>query len=93
MTAKEFYDQTVTYENDFDFRTVNLMSNYKGIICDLLNEYARTMCQKQKEICAEEAETIEEGYFDPNDYLDYQWVVNEDSILNSPFPEELQDEN
>lgn len=89
MTPQEFYAQTVTYENEFDFRTMNLMSNYKGIICDLLKEYAILMCQKQKEICAEEAETRD---IHPNgSYLSHM-VIDNNSILNSPFPKELQDE-
>lgn len=80
MTSKEFYDQTVTYENDFDFRTMNLMSNYKGIICDLLNEYARIMCQKQKEICDVTSKTKmrEIGIYSKSPFC-----------LNSPFPKEL----
>jgi hypothetical protein len=49
------------------------------------------MCQKQKEICAEEATISDYGYFNDNDDPDYRWVVNEKSILNSPLPKELQD--
>lgn len=56
-----------------------------------LKEYAKLMCQKQKEICADFAEPIEEGFYNRNDDPDYRWVVNEDSILNSPFPKELND--
>jgi len=49
----------------------------------LIREYAILMCQKQKEICAEEAE-VSGG-------LDEGFRVDPDSILSSPLPKELQD--
>ncbi len=87
MTPQEFYNQTVTYENEFKFSTVTIMSNYKEIICDLLKEYAILMCQKQREICAEEAETKD---IHPNgSYLSHM-VIDEHTILNASLPKELQ---
>jgi len=65
--------------------------------CDLdelfliMKEYSKVMCQKQREICSEEAELkfeyIGDGSWDGSD------IVDKDSILNSPLPEELKDEN
>lgn len=72
-----------------------LVSDHRNVkyVQSLFLDYARIMCEKQKEICAEEAELLEEGFFNRNDDPDYQWVVDRDSILNSPLPNELEDEN
>lgn len=53
----------------------------------VMKEYAKLMCQSQKNICAEEAETK-----DISNGLSYERydAVDRDSILNSPFPRELQ---
>lgn len=55
------------------------------VIENKMIKFARIMCQKQKEICAEEAK------LNTGDYPSKG--VNRKSILNSPFPKELQDEN
>lgn len=44
--------------------------------------FARLMCQKQKQICVENATARIHNYDQP--------VVNQLSILNAPYPEELQ---
>ena len=46
--------------------------------------FARQMCNKQKEICYEESETEE--------YYGTQCIVKE-TILNAPYPDELQGDN
>lgn len=48
---------------------------------DWMLEFAKIMCEKQKEICAEEAE-VSGG-------LDEGFRVDPDSILSSPLPKEL----
>lgn len=57
--------------------------NENGYLLDeirlAMKNYAILMCQKQKEICAEEAKGCKYGFY-------------EDLALNSPFPKELQDE-
>lgn len=50
-------------------------------------KYAKLMCKKQKEICAEEAETKDDS---PSLSYECYYVIDKDSILNSPFPKELQ---
>lgn len=57
------------------------------IIC---KEYAIYMCYRQQENCADNATTMEEGYYDRNDDEAYRFVVDQDSILKSPLPTELQ---
>lgn len=68
--------------------------NENGYLLDeirlAMKNYAIVMCQKQKEICAEEAET--KDLSGPHQYEAY-FVIDKDSILNSPLPKELQDEN
>lgn len=50
---------------------------------NVMKEYARLCCDEQKQICSEEAET--------NEYYSQGTVyVNRDSILNSPYPTQLQ---
>jgi hypothetical protein len=48
------------------------------VIENKMIKFARIMCQKQKEICAEEAKGCKYGFY-------------EDLALNSPLPKELQD--
>lgn len=74
MTAQEFIKGC---EHDGSYVPVNE-------VLRLMNEFARFMCNKQKEICYEESETEE--------YYGTQ-IINKYSILNAPFPDELQRNN
>lgn len=52
----------------------------------VMKEYAKLMCQSQKNICAEEALCDDGGSAQEG-----SWVsIDRNSILNSPFPRELQ---
>lgn len=51
------------------------------VLIDMMNKYARQMCDKQREICASNAIAYIHSYDQP--------VVNKKSILNAPCPEEL----
>lgn len=53
-----------------------------------MKEYAQLMCDKQKEICSENAETID--IHGGGSYLSHH-VVDRFSILKAPYPEELTD--
>jgi hypothetical protein len=62
--------------------------------CDLtervekwMKKYAKLMCEKQKEICAEEAKLKWE--YEGDGSHDGKDIVDIDSILNSPFPDEI----
>lgn len=50
----------------------------------LMNEWAKLMCDKQKEICKNYAQY--EGSI-------YECAIDEQSILNAPYPDELQGNN
>lgn len=50
-----------------------------------MKEYAKYCCDLQKKICVENAIAIERDYND-------DWCIEENSILNAPYPKELQDE-
>lgn len=54
----------------------------------LMNEFSRAMCDKQKEICAHNAKVYSVGKLEPT-----YGKVNPDTILNAPYPDELQGNN
>lgn len=70
MTAKQFVEQE--YEDSF-------FNPEPEHVFDLMTKYARLMCDKQKQICADNAECTN-NFFEVD-----MW-----SIINSPYPEELQ---
>lgn len=70
MTAKEFTKQRGLYESIIPFSEV----------IRLMEEYARLMCDKQKELCAVYADTT---------VVTLHNTVDLNSILNTPYPEEL----
>lgn len=55
-------------------------------IIQAMKEYARLMCDKQKNICADTAET--KDIHPPGGYLSHM-IIDEQSIQNAPYPEEL----
>lgn len=77
MTAKQFVEQE--YEDSF-------FNPEPEHVFDLMTKYARLMCDKQKQICADNAKTKDDS--DPLSYTTY-YVIDPETILNSPYPEEL----
>ena len=61
----------------------------KEEVRDIMRQYSILMCEKQREICAENVEMFEEGYYNSNDDEDTRWAVDKDTIINSPLPEQL----
>lgn len=72
MTAEQFVEQE--YGDSF-------FNPEPEHVFDLMRKYARLMCDKQRQICADNVEL--EG-----DEGDEVWI-DKLSILNSPYPEEL----
>ena len=52
------------------------------VVLQAMNEYSVLMCEKQREICAENAEL----WYDESDNC----RVDKELIIKSPLPEELQ---
>lgn len=78
MTPKNFIESK-------GFTTEEPFSYFNQQWLDWMKEYARLMCDKQKEICLKRTGLIPiKGIIDT--YLD----VDRDCINNSPYPEELQ---
>lgn len=100
MTPQKFllhYFEIIN-ENSFDHDALIAECLYDDINdCDLdnlfsiMNEYARIMCEKQKEICADAARLTWE--YEGDGSYDGRYIVDIDSILNSPLPKELENEN
>lgn len=59
------------------------LNKYKDEIIEMMKEYAKLMCEKQREICAESIE-------DNSVCWNKDFPLHQDSIINSPLPEELQ---
>ena len=78
MTPEEIIKQLKRY-NIYDVQG----ANDKAI--EAIKQYAREMCDKQKEICDDnlEVETIDSHGQDC-------CFVNSESIINAPYPKELQ---
>jgi hypothetical protein len=99
MTPKEFLLKRFKISNEDKCEHDALIAEYLyddindcelDELLNIMMEYAKLMCEKQKDICAEEAET--KDLSGPHQYEAY-FVIDKDSILNSPLPKELQDEN
>jgi len=80
MTARDVVNHTLIsnkrlkgFEDISDFGV--------DVLVDMMNKYAKSMCDKQREICVHNATARIHSYDKP--------VVNKDSILNAPYPEEL----
>lgn len=76
MTAQEFIKGC---EHDGSYIPVNE-------VLRLMNEWAKLMCDKQKEICVDHAFAYRE-WGNPGVF------VEKPSILNAPYPDELQRNN
>lgn len=78
MTVEQVYQK---WNNKFHLEGNNGgIQKHKHYILEMMKEYARLMCDKQKEICAKETQT--------KVYLEFL-----KSILNAPYPDELQGNN
>lgn len=69
MTAQEFIGNAKIYFDPTQF----------NIVLNLMEGYSKHMCQKQREICAENAEVS----------YGYSCIIDKYTIINSPLPEEL----
>lgn len=84
MTAEDIYQK---YNDEFHLEGNNGgIQKHKSFILKMMNDFARLMCDKQKEICADDAET-KDVY--PNGSYMSLMIINEDSILNAPYPPQL----
>lgn len=99
MTPKEFLveklgiggnPEQVDQVYEINKALYELVSDHRNMkyVQSLFLDYARIMCEKQKEICAEEAMWEDEGSLQEGTTI----YIDKDSILNLPFPKELQDE-
>lgn len=61
--------------------------DHKDIIELKLREYAEFYAKKCLEIAANEAEVMEEWFYNRADDEDHRWVINKDSILNIKLPD------
>lgn len=83
-----------------EFLEINGLNSipYRQDVLDVMKEFAIYCCEKQREICADNAEFFREGASMKNDLwpaydhckIDIEYAVNKESIINSPLPEELQ---
>ena len=71
-----------------EFLEINGLNSipYRQDVLDVMKEFAIYCCEKQREICAENAETG----FNEDGICGFVLGVKNDSIINSPLPEELQ---
>jgi hypothetical protein len=81
--VKDFIDKMALLEDDNDIGT---MVKAKDQAIEAIKHYAKQMCDKQRYNCNEnlEVETIDSHGQDT-------CYVNSDSVLNAPYPSELQD--
>jgi hypothetical protein len=78
MTPEEFLDNCIISNQDKDWMIRNCN------IITILKDYAKIMCDKQKEICADKAESK----WIADNYCHIDQVCEE--INYSPYPTELQ---
>ena len=74
MTAEDILKK---YLDRLPFKTRHIYSY--DITVEMLKEFAIYCCEKQKEICAENAEVS----------YGYSCIIDKYTIINSPLPEEL----
>lgn len=80
MIVEETFDKWCNTSQPMDLDVIKILA------ISAMKEYARLMCDKQKEICSIEAETKDDS--NPHSYESY-YVVDRQSILNAPYPDEL----
>lgn len=88
MTPEEFLNQFCK-PDDYNKLEEQLKDGlWTNNVLIYMRDYARLMCDKQKEICTNNANTklIDSGW-------DIYNAVDESSILNAPYPDELQSNN
>ena len=94
MTAEKILEKIVKSYSNYTYKVYSENKNgleswyLEIVVLQAMNEYSVLMCEKQREICAENAEGILEYYDEGPD--DFNVIVNKESIINSPLPEELQ---
>jgi len=68
------------------------IQKHKHYILEMMKEFAKLMCDKQKEICFTHALPYKEGAFG-NYFYQSDIKIEKESILNAPYPDELQGNN
>jgi hypothetical protein len=95
MTAREIIEQDKYFRDCY-----SLMLPIKENVIEFAEAYAKLMCDKQREICAKDSKIEQEftlSFGEPSKYIvdeaelnNYRVSVNKNSILNAPYPEELE---
>ena len=110
MTPEEFLNQFCK-PDDYNKLEEQLKDGlWTNNVLIYMRDYARLMCDKQKEICARNA-LIKQEYKNNNEevvmnsmqiynidkydsyYFDVEIYADSNSILNAPYPDELQGNN
>ena len=77
-----------------ELRNIGLTNDQCIEVIDLINKYSRLMCNKQKEICLREGKITSDEPYEWQQIVDEvgkcPFYIDEDSILLSSYPEELQ---
>lgn len=85
MTAEQVYQK---WNDEFHLEGNNGgIQKHKHYILQMMNEYARRMCDKQKEICSEHTNEM------IGNYESHGIVEQDENVLNAPYPDELQGNN
>lgn len=80
MTAEQVYQK---WNNEFHLEGNNGgIQKHKYYILQMMNEFGKIMCDKQKEICVDHAFAYRE-WGNPGIFVD------KPSILNAPYPDEI----
>lgn len=86
MTAEEILEQHYNRAYTETKEGQTYPEHWPEYVIRAMNQFAVHMCYKQREICAENAETG----FNEDGICGFVLGVKNDSIINSPLPEELQ---
>lgn len=105
MTVEQVYQK---WNNEFHLEGNNGgIQKHKHYILEMMKEFAKVMCDKQKEICSKQA-LVKQEYtnnkkevitnsmqiynIDKYDsyYFDVEIYTDSDSIINAPYPDEIQ---
>lgn len=82
MTTEEFvHNSGYVFNDPEDGEPIIHVEN----VVKILKEYAKLMCNKQKEICLRRT-----GLIPVNGIVGMYLDVDKECIINSPYPEELQ---
>lgn len=98
MTARDILNHTLKSNNKL--RGFSEISDFGvDVLENMMKKYAKYMCNKQCEICADNSEIEQEftlSFGEPTKYVvketeinNYRVSVNKNSILNAPYPDEL----